>query len=273
MTTRFLHFLSTPVILALSIPLTTFAVFTTLLALATLLFRVSIVYCELAFAIVQSAIYPLSDPMDPTGKPPESITNGANSSRPRLRRHRRTSSSASASSLSALQTPGTNGMGISGLGSRQHSLASLVGGAGGQATPRDYESVGGWRLTSDNAEDEALWTGINSRLELPALTLPSPSAGRYAAAAANRRGSAYAKGQGSPTEAQRRRRWRGGAESPEGYFSSSFGGSGVAESPALVMTTSRGLGRNGDGSAEGSRRASRRSSISMVRVREESTQQ
>jgi hypothetical protein len=33
---------------------------------------------------------------------------------------------------------------------------------------RDYEGVGGWRLDKSSDDDDALWTGINSRLELPA---------------------------------------------------------------------------------------------------------
>lgn len=34
---------------------------------------------------------------------------------------------------------------------------------------RDFEGVGGWRLNNPNSEEEdALWTKINSRLELPA---------------------------------------------------------------------------------------------------------
>jgi len=33
---------------------------------------------------------------------------------------------------------------------------------------RDYEGVGGWRLDDSGSDDEALWTNMNSRLELPA---------------------------------------------------------------------------------------------------------
>jgi hypothetical protein len=33
---------------------------------------------------------------------------------------------------------------------------------------RDYEGVGGWRLDKSSDDDDALWTNINSRLELPA---------------------------------------------------------------------------------------------------------
>ncbi len=33
---------------------------------------------------------------------------------------------------------------------------------------RDFEGVGGWRLDKSSDDDDALWTGINSRLELPA---------------------------------------------------------------------------------------------------------
>lgn len=33
---------------------------------------------------------------------------------------------------------------------------------------RDYEGVGGWRLDDSGSDDDALWTNMNSRLELPA---------------------------------------------------------------------------------------------------------
>ncbi|GAM84515.1 hypothetical protein ANO11243_025110 [Dothideomycetidae sp. 11243] len=278
---RLLHLVSAPFILVLSIPLTSFAVFTTLLAIATLLVRVSVVYVELALAIIQSAVLPNTPQLFTSSLAPNkhssSTTSLSRNHHRRPPRHRRTSSS---STSSALHTPGF------GPTSRNQSLASLINGQ--SATPmRDYESVGGWRLTSDNAEDEALWTGINSRLELPALTLPSPSA-RFAApppppppppsSGITRRASGYAgKSQGSPTEgggAGRRRSkyWSSasGTESPEGYFSSYLGGGGggsaALESPALVMTTGRGVRSN-----EGSRGASRRSSISLVRLGKESS--
>jgi hypothetical protein len=34
---------------------------------------------------------------------------------------------------------------------------------------RDFEGVGGWRMSGDD-DEEALWMGINSRLQLPAET-------------------------------------------------------------------------------------------------------
>ncbi|KAF2153982.1 hypothetical protein K461DRAFT_267065 [Myriangium duriaei CBS 260.36] len=259
MSSRIVRLLSTPLILSLSLPLTTFAIFTTLLALTTLLIRVSIVYVELFLAILQSALVP-SVPVPKTtttttsSAPPSPAAVQGVSIRPR-HRPRRTSSSSSSSGL-VISTPAAGGLGNA---SRTQSLSSLINGTAGQATPRDYESVGGWRLTSSNAADEALWTGINARLELPALTLPSPS-GRWGG---NRRGSAWGgKAAGSPPET--RRRWRReGRESPEGYFGVSNGGScsSAAESPALVMTTGRMSG-------SGSRGQSRRSSVSFGRVRE-----
>ena len=47
-------------------------------------------------------------------------------------------------------------MGDTGLG-----LSQSVG------PTRDFEGVGGWRI-GDASDDEALWTNMNSRLELPA---------------------------------------------------------------------------------------------------------
>lgn len=48
------------------------------------------------------------------------------------------------------------------------SYASLLG-AGVQGPARDYEGIGGWRDEAVDPAEEALWIGMNSRLELPAV--------------------------------------------------------------------------------------------------------
>ncbi|KZM18612.1 hypothetical protein ST47_g10218 [Ascochyta rabiei] len=52
------------------------------------------------------------------------------------------------------------------LGPKSESSTALFGGS---ELTRDYEGVGGWRDTG-NEDEEALWIGINSRLQLPAAT-------------------------------------------------------------------------------------------------------
>jgi len=70
---------------------------------------------------------------------------------PVRRRKRRSSSSSALSAGSITPVAGENSLGLS------QSVGAI----------RDYEGVGGWRL-SELSDDDALWTKINSRLELPA---------------------------------------------------------------------------------------------------------
>ncbi|KAG8627184.1 hypothetical protein KVT40_004667 [Elsinoe batatas] len=285
MIARALTLLSTPIILLLSIPLTLFALLTTTLALLTLLLRVSIIYLELLLAVIQSFLLPSPPPTKPLSLRPSSPLLPTNQP---LRHHarRRTSSSSSTTSLHTPSFgPGAPGQRLT----KPPSLASLLG----TTTPRDYESVGGWRLTSADSDEEALWTGINSRLELPALTVPSPGnlardhhgagGGRYhhrSLTGGSRRGSTRAgtvSGNGSPElvaqgAGGRRRRGKGsGAGSPEGYFSGQGvvgvgggSGDGVEGARGLGMTSAEG-GQQGRGTREGSRRGS----VSLVKVRGE----
>ncbi|TKX24098.1 hypothetical protein C1H76_3666 [Elsinoe australis] len=295
MISRSLTLLSTPFIILLSIPLTIFALITTSLAFTTLLLRISVVYLELLLALLQSFLSPT-----PPSKPTFPATIPTSHPIGPLSHHaRRRTSSASSTSLS-LQTPSTHPNGVNNPSypssvpaipntarlPRPPSLASLLG----TTTPRDYESVGGWRLTSADSDEEALWTGINSRLELPALTVPSPSTltrnHHRSLTGGSRRGSngAVAAGQGTGTgtgspemkgrsPGWNRRRGRGsragsGTGSPEEYFSIGTGqglGQGV-----------KGLGMTEMGAEEGSARRevasrghSRRSSVSLVKVRGE----
>jgi hypothetical protein len=136
----------------LALPLAVCAFFTTTVAVITLTVRVSIVYFELALALLQAYIFP-APAKAAVGK---SRSRHASPHRVRSRRSSAVSNSPSQDG-SLARTPRLN--------NKSASFVSLVG--TGEAT-RDYEGVGGWRL-SNGDDDEAVWMGINSRLELPAI--------------------------------------------------------------------------------------------------------
>ncbi|KAF2014135.1 hypothetical protein BU24DRAFT_462948 [Aaosphaeria arxii CBS 175.79] len=149
-----LYLLGPPLLLLVSIPLAVFAVLTTLLAISTLAVRVSIVYFELGVALFHAFFFP-PPPKIPSKQPSPSRLS------PNRTRHRRSSIASTASSLeTAVPTSNTPR-----LHNKSGSFASLIG--TGEIT-RDFEGVGGWRVPGDE-DEEALWMGINSRLELPAV--------------------------------------------------------------------------------------------------------
>ena len=147
-----LFYIISPILLLISIPLSIFAAVTTTLAFSTLFFRALLVYAELAAALIQDQF---------VGQP---------------------TIKSSASSNTRLVTLATT----DGRGAQQKSRRSSVGSSssnGGSTTPRilepsglgiynggvaarDFEGVGGWRIPGP---DDALWTSMNSRLELPAM--------------------------------------------------------------------------------------------------------
>lgn len=131
-----------PFLFIFTIPLAILAALTTTLAFCILLFRVTLVYVELALTVLPQYLLGSS--------PPSRTRPHANSITGR-RRKRRTSSTVTISGGSI--TPVAGG---SGLGLNQHIHPI-----------RDYEGVGGWRL-GPPSDDDDLWTKINSRLELPA---------------------------------------------------------------------------------------------------------
>jgi len=148
-----LYLLGPPVLIIVSIPLAIFAVFTTSFALSTLLIRVSFVYVELGIALIHSWLFvPVSKSYSkPTAPPTPSRSS------PRRQRNRRSSGTSTASSQD-LPT-------IRKAPRKSDSFASLIG--SGEPN-RDFEGVGGWRLSGEE-EEEAIWVGMNSRLELPAV--------------------------------------------------------------------------------------------------------
>jgi len=136
-----LYTVTLPILFLFSLPVALFACLTTILAFNVLLFRVSLIYIDLAAAVIPYYLFGITpDPSFPNQKSASPI--------PSRRWRRRSSSNLSTGSL----TPNALG----------HS-SSVVG----LSLTRDYEGLGGWRLRSEEEEEE-LWTNINSRLELPA---------------------------------------------------------------------------------------------------------
>ena len=145
-----LYLLVSPVILLISIPLTVFAAFTTTVAFSTLLFRVLLVYAELAAALLQDHFNPSTPSKTtlPLSRPPTTEDKVG-------RRKSRRSSAASGSSNGSTtpKAPKSSGFGV----------------YTGEGSARDFEGVGGWRIPGPDGEDDELWTSMNSRLELPAM--------------------------------------------------------------------------------------------------------
>jgi hypothetical protein len=137
-----------PFILLFSIPLAIFATITTTLACSILLFRVLLVYAELAVAVIPHYLLGLATPK-------QSLPHTKSFSNPGavpVRRRKRRSSGGSGASAGSL-TPVASDVNF--------GLNQSIG------PQRDFEGVGGWRLDVPS-EDDSLWTSFNSRLELPA---------------------------------------------------------------------------------------------------------
>ncbi|KAJ4983547.1 hypothetical protein SVAN01_10963 [Stagonosporopsis vannaccii] len=142
------------IILIVSVPLAIFAVVTTSIALSLLAFRGFIVYTQLGTALLGAWL-------SPTLPKPAAVQHQHPSperSSPPRNRHRRNSNNGSGPSLQDTMIPTSH------LGPKSGSFTALLGEGG---LTRDYEGVGGWRDTG-NEDEEALWMGINSRLQLPA---------------------------------------------------------------------------------------------------------
>ncbi|KAF1952396.1 hypothetical protein CC80DRAFT_179875 [Byssothecium circinans] len=147
--TKALYLLAPPTLLLVAIPLTIFAFITTTLAIWLLAIRVSVVYFELGVALIHAYLLPeIPKPLPKRALPP--------SNTPPRSRYRRRSSSSLDTVVPAAR-----------LHTKSGSSASLFG--IGDLT-RDFEGVGGWRYY-EGEEEEALWMGMNKRLELP-TTMP-----------------------------------------------------------------------------------------------------
>ena len=140
-----------PVLVALSIPLASFAVFTTTLAFSTLLVRVAVVYIELGAVVLHDQI--TGRPISNVNLPPLRAAAVGTDSASARRKSRRSSagSGRSDASVTSLRLPENNTPGTN----------------SGSGAHRDFEGVGGWVLGTTD-EDDGLWTLMKSRLELSA---------------------------------------------------------------------------------------------------------
>ncbi|TVY81564.1 hypothetical protein LSUE1_G002800, partial [Lachnellula suecica] len=145
-----LYTLTLPILVLFSLPIAIFACITTIIAFNILLFRVLLIYIDLAGAVLPYYLLgvsprpyiPQKTPVSPTAVP--------------VRRRKRSNSSTGTITSIASHTSLSN----------SHSVLRLSQSVG---PTRDFEGVGGWRLDNPNSEEEdALWTKINGRLELPA---------------------------------------------------------------------------------------------------------
>lgn len=159
-----------PLLLLLSIPLIISAVLTTISAFSTLLFRVLLVYADLAAVLIQNQLlYHYHRPSKSTSSAGWPLTRAAGrrvSSPQQLDRRRRRRRS---SSDDPHQAFGGGGGGGSRTPKSTESNSSGLGIYSAGSMHRDFEGVGGWRIPNAEGEDDVLWTSMNSRLELPAF--------------------------------------------------------------------------------------------------------
>ncbi|KAI9711666.1 MAG: hypothetical protein M1812_007099 [Candelaria pacifica] len=198
-----LYLLIPPFLICISIPLATFAIFTSTLAFSTLLFRVLAVYVELGLAIVHNYFF-LTPSTNSISRSPRSssntTSNPSSTQAPPQRRKKRRSSAGST----------VSDQGTSTYTSKPKDAFIGLGLSKEPSMERDFEGVGGWRFPSatDSAFEDSLWTSMNSRLELPAATaLPqkrhrrSLTSGSLSAEARRGRwGSGLGLGIGSPMD-------------------------------------------------------------------------
>lgn len=130
-----------PLLFLISIPLVVFAFLTTAAAFSTLLFRVLLVYADLAAVLIKTHLLQHHPPEPTLPKRPHPSTSG----------ERTRSSSGDSHGSRTPKSAESSGLGIYSVGSLQ----------------RDFEGVGGWRIPNTEGDD-VLWTSMNARLELPA---------------------------------------------------------------------------------------------------------
>jgi hypothetical protein len=146
-------------IVQVSVPLAAFAIFTTFIAVSLLAFRGLVVYTQLGVALLGAWLSP--SPSKPVALSLQSQnTPSPERNSPPRNRTRRSSTNTSVTSSQDTTVPTPR------LTQKSGSFTALLGGS---ELSRDYEGVGGWR-DPGNADEEALWMGINSRLQLPAAT-------------------------------------------------------------------------------------------------------
>jgi hypothetical protein len=147
------------VLLPIILPLAGFAVITSFIAIVALITLAACVYAKLGINLVIRTLLttrPSSSSIirstTPYSEPNQKRTSPTHPVLVPSERRRRLSSASSTSPVAPT------------FPQRTGSFASLIG---FDQPNRDYEGVGGWRDSGDSSED-AQWTRINSRLELPA---------------------------------------------------------------------------------------------------------
>ncbi|KAF2196050.1 hypothetical protein GQ43DRAFT_356385, partial [Delitschia confertaspora ATCC 74209] len=156
-----LYFIGPLLLLLISIPLAFSAIVTTFLALFILIVRASIVYFELGVALLNSwllgrpSAYARKRALPPFSR---SSSGRASPTQTRIQRNNSITSTTSSHGPTAMTQ----------LNNKSGSFASLI--FSGEPN-RDFEGVGGWRVFGEDNE-EAIWIGMNSRLELPTVIPP-----------------------------------------------------------------------------------------------------
>lgn len=188
-----------PFLFLVTIPLAILAGITTTIAFSVLMFRVALVYLDIAVNLVPQYIagrpvYPLfrgyANPatvsaapaaadLPAPGLPLGGGTSGghgspATSRQVAVARHhrRRRTSGASFNSIGGSVTPTDDndghGNGLHGGSKRGSFTTTMMMTSSSVGIDRDFEGVGGWRLSGKTADDDDdAWTHINSRLSLP----------------------------------------------------------------------------------------------------------
>ncbi|KAK3324216.1 hypothetical protein B0T19DRAFT_225168 [Cercophora scortea] len=197
-----IHGLVAPLLFIFTIPLAIFAGITTTIAFSILMFRVAVVYLDIALALIPQYVmgrsrargspttYQRSGGREGVKSPPSptsSVTSGSGYSSPtsvsafpsgtaflglgyRSPSHRRKSSYGFGAAVRHSRRSSQTSMQSLGTITPIHEGQATPGLAESGLTPsagidRDFEGVGGWRL--DDQNDDSDWANINSRLELP----------------------------------------------------------------------------------------------------------
>jgi hypothetical protein len=228
-------------------------VVTTNIAFIALVIRAFVVYFELGVALIQSGLYMLTSPATQTK--PSGIESSGQSS-PKRQRHRRSSGQSSISlqdHTNPRRQPKKSG-----------SFASLIGNAG---PTRDFEGVGGWRVPGEE-DEEALWIGMNSRLELPA-NLPTHQRKHQRSLTADSQRNSWSPGaiRMSPVQSRSRTPIPSGGDSlePEGYFGVLYHKRSSISSDPVIRSTYEPRRKSVGGSSTSSTN-SRRTSIKGIGV-------
>src|SRR6201996_205393 len=162
------------VLFPIILPLAGFAVITSFIAIVALITLAACVYAKLGINLVIRTLLttrPSSSSIirstTPYSEPNQKRTSPTHPVLVPSERRRRLSSASSTSPVAPT------------FPQRTGSFASLIG---FDQPNRDYEGVGGWRDSGDSSED-AQWTRINSRLELPAAAATAAAASSASASA------------------------------------------------------------------------------------------